>query len=110
MKKKNIYSKYCKLIWFFMLITVVLSVFHGFMLYKYFQIHPQTEYTIDKNNPVLPEEALNKITLINNLRGILGIGLCLLVLYFFCDYKAEPEKSCFGGLVKSFKKIKLEDE
>jgi len=59
MKNKNIYSKICKLVWFFMLIVVVLSVMQGARLYKYCQMHPQKEYTTDRYfNPELPEEAL----------------------------------------------------
>ena len=93
-----------------MLVVIVLSVIHGAMLYKYFEINPQKEYTIDKNDPELPEEALTKIKMMNVLRFDLGIGLFLLVLYFFCDYKADKSKSYFAGLVASFKRFKLGDE
>jgi len=88
-----------------MLIVVVLSVMHGAMLYKYCQMHPQKEYTISKYNPELPEEALIKIKLMNTLRLILGMGVLLIALYFYCEYKASPE----DHWINSFKKIKLEE-
>jgi len=105
MKNKGFYSKCCKVIWLLMCVTVILSVIHGAMLYKYFEMHPQKEYVIDKHNPELPEEALNKITLMNTLRLILGMGVCLIAVYFYCEYKASPEESW----ITSLKKIKLEE-
>jgi len=89
-----------------MLVTVVLSVMHGAMLYKYCQMHPQKEYNIDKHNPELPEEALIKIKLINTLRLILGMGVLLIIVYFYCEYKASPE----DHWITSLKKIKLEED
>ena len=106
MKNKNLYSKFCKVIWLLMFVTVILSVFHGIMLYKYFELHPQKEYTTDRNNPTLPEEALNKITLMNTLRLILSMGILLLAMYIFCEYKEEPE----DHWITKLKKIKLEEE
>jgi len=105
MKNKNIYSKICKLVWFFMLIVVVLSVMQGAKLYKYCQMHPQKEYTMDRYNPELPEEAWNKITLMNTLRLTLGMGVLLIIVYFYCEYKASPE----DHWITSLKKIKLEE-
>ena len=105
-KNKNIYSKLCKVIWLLMCITVVLSVIHGAMLYKYCQMYPQKEYTINKSNPELPEEALNKIRLMNTLRLTLGMGVLLILMYFFCEYKAEPK----DHWITSLKKIKLGDD
>ncbi len=102
----NIYSNLCKLVWFFMLIVVILSVIHGAMLYKYFEIYPQKEYTIGRYNPELPEEAIIKIKLMNTLRLILGMGVLLIVVYFYCEYKASPE----DHWINSFKKIKLEED
>jgi len=104
-QKKNFFDKLCKIIWLLMLVTVVLSVMHGAMLYKYCQMHPQKEYTIDRYNPELPEEALNKITLMNTLRLTLGMGVLLIIVYFYCEYKASPEESW----ITSLKKIKLEE-
>ena len=89
-----------------MLAVIIMSVIHGAMLYKYFEVHPQKEYTIDRYNPVLPDEALNKITLMNTLRLTLGMGVLLIAMYFFCEYKEEPE----GHWITSLKKIKLEEE
>lgn len=109
MKNKNIYSKFCKVIWLLMLVVIVMSVIHGAMLYKYCQMYPQKEYTTDKSNPELPEEALTKIRLMNILRFDLGIGLFLLVLYFFCQYKEEPKDHWLTRVIKSIKKTNLED-
>ena len=89
-----------------MLIVVVLSVMQGARLYKYCQMHPQKEYTMDRYfNPELPEEALNKITLMNTLRLTLGIGVLLIIVYFYCEYKARPE----DHWITSLKKIKLKE-
>lgn len=104
-QKKNFFDKLCKIIWLFMLVVVVLSVMQGARLYKYCQMHPQKEYTIDKHNPELPEEALIKIKLMNTLKLILGIGVLLIALYFYCEYKASPE----DHWITSLRKIKIEE-
>ena len=110
MKNKGFYPKCCRIIWFLMLAVIVMSVIHGAMLYKYFEVYPQKEYVIDRYNPELPDEALTKIRMMNTLRLDLGIGLFLLVLFFYCDYKASPEDHLLKGLVEFIKKFKIEGE
>ena len=106
MKNKGFYSKCCKIIWFLMLPVIVMSVIHGAMLYKYFEMHPQKEYVIDRYNPELPNEALTKIRLMNTLRLDLGIGLFLLTLFFYCDYKAKLKDHWFNSFIEFIKKYK----
>jgi len=78
-------------------------MFRSILLYRYCQLHPQKEYTIDRYNPTLPDEALTKISLMNLIRLDLGIGLILLVLFFYCDFKANPSNKSFIDLIKEIK-------
>ena len=108
MKSKNKYSTYCKIIWLIMLVVIVLSVIEAVKLYQYYQIHPQKEFTVNRYSP-LPEEALIKIELINNVRHLLAFGLALLAIFFYCDYKADPDNHWLIRVIKLIKKIKLEE-
>jgi amino acid transporter len=108
MATNNKYSVYCRIIWFIMLVVIVLSIISAVKLYQYYQIHPQKEFIINRYNS-LPDEALTKIELINNVRYLLAVGLALLAMFFYCDYKAEPDNYWLTKVIKSIKKIKLEE-
>lgn len=92
-----------------MLVVIVFSIISAAKLYQYYQIHPQKEFTVNRYNP-LPDEALTKIALINNVRYLLAVGLALLALFFYCDYKADPDSHWLTRVIKSIKKIKLEEQ
>jgi len=108
MKSKNKYSTYCKIIWFIMLVVIVLNVIEAVKLYQYYQMHPQKEFIVNRYSP-LPEEALIKIELINNVRHLLAFGLALLAIFFYCDYMVDPDNHWLIRVIKSIKKIKLEE-
>ena len=91
-----------------MLVVIVLSVIEAVNMYRYYQLHPQKEFTISRYDP-LPEEALTKIELINNVRYLLAVGLSLLAVFFYCDYRAEPENHWLTRVIKSVKGIKVEE-
>jgi len=85
-------------------------MFRSILLYRYCQLHPQKEYTIDRYNPTLPDEAITKISLMNLIRLDLGIGLIFLILFFYCDFRANPSNSWLKPFIDLIKEIKEESK
>lgn len=92
-----------------MLFITVLIVISAVKLYQYYQIYPQKEFIVNKYNP-LPDEALIKIEMINNVRHLFAWDLALLVIYLYFDYMADPKNYWLKKVVELINKIKLEEE
>ena len=77
----------------------------GYDLYKHFRDSPQEQYYV-KVGEELPEEAVVKIGLFNRLTAVLNYGLIFVIVYFFIDYKYDPERHFITKLKLMVDKIK----
>lgn len=75
-------------------ITCSYGAYQLWMLVNYFKAYPTTEY-ITRVGELLPAEALIKIGMYNQLSITIWSGLLVLLVFFYLDYRSNPDTHFF---------------
>ena len=88
--------------------VVIYGAYQGVGLYQFFQVFPQKQYeTVAFES--LPEEALVKISMYNQLINTIYVGLLFVAIYLVVDYFYDPENH-FITTVYNFASKHMEDD